>query len=172
MKLQYTFISLLIVIHINTASADNKATEARLDEVARIGRQVMPFNLEQTLHIFSKTKTGGVQQVISKDASNKHQINLTQDHLRKIAKDFKQGNFSDPEKIHGKDMPGLKALQRAKAGEILMQYRKLLNGAEIVYITDKEDLVDAIHQWFDAQLNDHARHATMHHRMHNQKTKK
>lgn len=167
MKLQHILFALLIVIYANTVPAVNKATEDRLDEVARKGRQVMPFNLEQTLHVFSKTEKGGLQQVISKDPLNKAQIALIHEHLGKIAEDFEQGDFSDPKKIHGEDMPGLKALQNAKPGEISIQYQNLDNGAEILYSTDNPELVGAIHQWFDAQLSDHARHATMHHRMHN-----
>ena len=166
MKLHLILFSSFIAFNSSIITADNKATEARLDEVERLGRHVMPFNLEQTLHIFSKIETGGLQQVISKDPLADDQIKLIREHLTKITKDFKQNNFSDPEKIHGKDMPGLKALQAAKKGEISIQYQEILEGAEILYTTDNLDLVDAIHQWFDAQLNDHARHATMHQHMH------
>lgn len=170
MKL-YLF-SALILFNSTITNAENKATEARLDEVERLGRHVMPFNLEQTLHVFSKIKTGGLQQVIVKDPLAKDQINLIREHLTQIAKDFKQSNFSDPEKIHGKDMPGLKALQAAKKGDISIQYQEIPEGAEILYTSDNLDLVNAIHQWFDAQLSDHARHATMHHQMHHQDSKK
>lgn len=38
-------------------------------------------------------------------------------------------------------------------------YKKLPDGAEITYATHIEKLKRAIHQWFDAQLSDHARHA-------------
>ena len=175
MKLYLRLFSALILFNSTILVADNKATEARLDEVERLGRHVMPFNLEQTLHVFSKIKTGGLQQVIVKDPKDPaadNQIKLIREHLSQIAKDFKQGDFSDPKKIHGKDMPGLKALQAAKEGDITIQYKETSVGAEILYSSDKLDLVDAIHQWFDAQLTDHARHATMHHQMHHQDLKK
>ncbi len=169
MKNQKLLLSLLLLIHIPLVFAIEKATEARLDEVEEKGRLVMPFNLEQTVHVFSKSEQGGVQQVIVKDESDKDQIALIQEHLDKIYNDFKNRDFSDPEKIHGADMPGLKALKNAAHDDIALKFRTLANGAEIVYMAKKPKLIDAIHQWFDAQLNDHARHSTMHrlhHRMH------
>jgi len=169
MKNQKLIFSLLLLIHIPLVFAIEKATDKRLDEVAEKGRLVMPFNLEQTLHVFSKSEYGGVQQVIVKDESDKAQIALIQDHLDKIYNDFKNRDFSDPEKIHGADMPGLKVLKNAAYDEITLQFRILPNGAEIVYTAKKPVLIDAIHQWFDAQLSDHARHSTMHrlhHMMH------
>lgn len=164
-----TFILLLTITIFNTTSATaiEKASDARINEVAQLGKHVMPFDLNQTLHIFSKVKNGGVQQVIAKDPQNNIQIDLIREHLNKITRDFKQANFSDPEKIHGKDMPGLEALRNAEAGAITIRYKEIPDGAEITYITEDAKLITAIHQWFDAQLRDHDRHATMH-RMHHQ----
>lgn len=151
------------------SNAAEPASASRLDEVARRGRQVMPFSLERTLHIFSKTQQGGLQQVVAKDPADDAQIKLIREHLGNIAKEFQQGNFAGPATIHGDDMPGLAALRNAEPGAIDIDYRELAKGAEIEYRTTKPALVDAIHRWFDAQLSDHARHATdhhPHHRMH------
>jgi len=136
-----------------------EASEPRLDEVARRGAQVMPFSLEQTTHIFAKTEKGGLQQVIVKETSNTGQVKLVQAHLSKISREFAQGDFSDPARIHGEDMPGLAELRKAKPGEITVEYKELSNGAQINYATDDPALIEAVHQWFDAQLSDHARHA-------------
>jgi len=110
-----------------------------------------------------------VQQVIIKDSSNAEQIKLIREHLSKISQEFRQGDFSDPAKIHGEDMPGLAELKTATPGQIKIVYNELPNGAEIDYSTDDTKLVEAIHQWFDTQLSDHARHALPghpHHLMH------
>ena len=139
--------------------AEEKVDEKRLDEVAERGAHVMPFDLEKTTHIFSKTDTGGIQQVIAQDKSDTEQINLIRSHLSAITKEFKQGHFSNPEKIHGTTMPGLAELKAAKSGQINIVYKELPDGAEITYSTHIEKLKLAIHQWFDAQLSDHARHA-------------
>ena len=142
------------------------ADDQRLDEVAERGSHVMPFDLEKTVHIFSKTDSGGVQQVIVKDKSDVEQINLIRSHLSEIAEAFKQGNFSNPEKIHGASMPGLAELKAAKSGQLEIMYKELPDGAEITYATSIEKLKHAIHRWFDAQLNDHARHAVPGHNTH------
>jgi hypothetical protein len=143
--------------------------EMRLDEVAQRGSQVMPFNLEQTTHVFTKTETGGVQQVIVKDKANTAQIKLIREHLNKISHEFAQGDFSNPAKIHGDTMPGLYELRKAKLGQLKINYKELADGAEIDYATDDTTLLKALHQWFDAQLTDHSRHAISghpHHMMH------
>jgi len=173
MKRLKLILTIFIIIQAPYLAAVNKASDARLDEVAVKGRIVMPFSLEKTLHIFSKTERGGVQQVIVKELIDHAQISLIQQHLAKIYQDFKQGDFSDPKKIHGQKMPGLSTLQAATSDDITLQYRKLKNGAEITYTAEKPVLIDAIHLWFDAQLSDHARHATMHrshHKMHKGKS--
>ena len=152
-----------------SAQAVEKVTKERLDEVAKRGAHVMPFSLEQTTHIFSKTEKGGLQQVIAKDSSNIEQIKLIREHLSKISQEFIQGDFSDPAKIHGEGMPGLAELRTAPPGQIKVVYKELPNGAEIDYSTTDTKLVEAIHKWFDAQLRDHARHAIpghLHHQMH------
>ncbi len=154
-----------------SAQAVEKASDDRLDEVVQRGSHVMPFDLERTTHIFSKNGKGGVQQVIVKDSSNTDQIKLIREHLAKISKEFMQGDFSNPAKIHGENMPGLAELRTAKSGQVKIVYKELPNGAEIDYSTDVPELIEAIHKWFDAQLSDHARHAipghpdhSMHHK--------
>jgi len=56
-------------------------------------------------------------------------------------------------------MPGLARLRQAKPGEWKTQYRDLENGAEIHYSSTLSEMILAIHQYFDAQLSDHGRHA-------------
>ncbi len=63
-------------------------------------------------------------------------------------------------------MPGLDELRKAKPGQIDVVYKELPNGAEINYSTDSPVFINAIHQWFDAQLSDHARHAISGHSNH------
>jgi len=147
----------------------SSASDARLDEVVARGVHVMPFDLEKTVHVFTKVETGGVQQVIVKDKSDSAQIQLIRQHLAKIAGEFNQGDFSNPVKIHGENMPGLHALRSAEKGALSIIYKELPDGAQIDYRSEKPALVAAIHQFFDAQLSDHARHAVSGHAQHHQK---
>lgn len=167
MKLQNKlFIAVLAAITSLSVYAQEKASEARLDEIAQKGVQIMPFNLDQTVHVFSKKEDGGLQQVVVKNQTATGQIKLIREHLNEIANKFKQGNFSDPSKLHGDNMPGLAMLKKAKPGEIKIIYTELPDGAQIVYSSDNPALIHAIHQWFDAQLSDHARHAMPNHPHH------
>lgn len=152
------------------AGAKGEAEARRLDKVAERGAHVMPFDLEKTLHIFTKTSRGGLQQVVAKDASDSEQIGLIRRHLSQIARDFRDGNFSAPTRIHGEAMPGLADLKAAQPGQIRIEYRERADGAQISYATASPRLAAAIHQWFDAQLRDHARHAAKegHHQHHPQ----
>lgn len=162
---------LLTLFTTFSVHAAEKADEKRLDEIAERGSHVMPFDLEKTTHIFNQTPNGGVQQVIAKNKSDTGQISLIRAHLSEIYNEFKQGNFSNPEKIHGKDMPGLAELKAAQPEQIKFEYEELPDGAQITYSTKVEKLKRAIHQWFEAQLSDHARHAVpghSHHPMHHQ----
>src|SRR3989338_3308129 len=121
---------LLVLIIAMPSQAVEQAGEARLDEVEQRGKNIMPFSLEQTQHIFTKTENGGVQPVIVKDSSNTGQIEMIQAHLLLISQDFAQGDFSAPMSIHGENMPGLAKLRSAEPGQINIEYKKLDNGAQ------------------------------------------
>jgi len=153
------------------------ASPERLEEITQRGMHVMPFDLKQTQHIFNKTETGGLQQVIVRNPPNTQQVELIRQHLSKITQEFTRGDFSNPAKIHGQDMPGLAELRKAEPGQLHVDYKELENGAEITYSSKEPILIDAIHRWFDAQLADHGpdavpghAHGAMHnmHEMHKQ----
>ncbi|MEM7127193.1 MAG: DUF411 domain-containing protein [Chloroflexota bacterium] len=140
---------------------DAHADDNRQQEVAEAGAMVMPFDLEKTIHVFETMDNGGLQQVVAKDAEDSEQIELIRSHLSEEADRFASGDFSDPARIHGEDMPGLTALA-AGADQVNIEYSELSDGAQIVYASDDADLVEAIHLWFKAQLADHGDHATDH----------
>lgn len=156
------FYLLLLMMLAVAAHAAEPATQERLDEVAERGSRVMPFALERTLHVFDKTDTGGIQQVIAKDAADSQQIALIRQHLSGLASRFAQGDFSGPKRIHGDAMPGVAALSTAAAGKVRFVYQALADGGQIDYRSDEPELVATIHRFFDAQTSDHARHVKHH----------
>jgi hypothetical protein len=117
---------------------------ARQEAVATRGAEVMPFDLEQTTHIFTKRDDGGLQQVIADDPADLDQIELIRSHLAEEAERFRQGDFHDPAMIHGQDMAGLHQLVTG-AGRITITYSELPDGAQILYETDDPELVTAVH---------------------------
>ena len=138
----------------------------RQAEVAQRGKQVMPFTLAATTHIFSKTETGGVQQVVTKTAGDEVQAKLIRQHLRDIQAQFLKGDFSGPSHIHGQAMAGLAELKAAAPDQIAIGYTDIQGGAELSYTTANPALVSAIHRWFDAQLSDHGKDAMAGHSGH------
>ena len=132
----------------------------RRSEVAEAGRTVMPFDLDATTHVFEKTPDGGLQTVVA-DADDAEQVGLVRAHLTEEAERFARGDFHDPAMIHGEDMAGLHALMMGH-DRITIAYREVERGAEIRYASEDAAMVEAIHQWFDAQLRDHGEHAQAH----------
>lgn len=142
------------------------ADAQRQAEVAKLGAEVMPFNIKATTHIFTKSADGGTQRVVAKDPSDAVQTRLVREHLRDIQTQFRRGDFSGPAQIHGTDMPGLAQFKAAKPGQITIAYQEVEGGAELTYRTANAKLVTALHAWFDAQLSDHGADAMAGHQHH------
>lgn len=149
------FLKMAFVTALAIVSAAKAADIQRQAEVARLGADVMPFTLEGTTHIFTKTNDGGIQRVIVKVPSDTEQVVLVREHLRAIQQQFSQGDFSGPTHIHGPAMASLSELKAAKPGQIKIEYKEVPSGAELIYRTEDTSLVSALHNWFDAQLSDH-----------------
>lgn len=130
------------------------SAQTQQKQVHHMGHMVMPFDLDQTMHVFRMTESGGVERVVVRDASAKDQVALIQRHLQHEASAFQRGDYSDPAALHGATMPGLKDLQ-AGAAKIRIAYSALPTGAEITFNTTDLHLLTAIHRWFGAQLSQH-----------------
>jgi hypothetical protein len=142
-----------LVVAGTSCAADTPLTQQRA-EVAERGAQVMPFDLEATTHVFTKTAGGGVQVVTADDPTDQEQIELIRTHLSEERSNFTRGDFDDPAEIHGHDMPGVAELTAGYA-EIDVTYAETPAGAQLTYTTDDPQLVDAVHAWFDRQVMDH-----------------
>jgi hypothetical protein len=146
-----------IGVVVGVVARSDDAT-SRPDAVAERGAVVMPFDLDATTHVFDATSTGGVQRVIADRPGDSEQVALIRSHLRHEVERFRAGDFGDPASIHGHEMPGLAVLERSSA-RLAIAYRDVQAGGEVTYRTDAPDVVAALHDWFGAQLADHAAHA-------------
>jgi hypothetical protein len=151
----YALTAVVILLFSTAALALEKSDSKPIDEVAQRMQQVVPFATDQTVETFTKTVHGGVQHVIAKSADNTQQIKLIQAHLLKIANEFRKGDFSVTERVHGADMPGLAQLKRAEIDDIKFEYKALPDGAQIHYSTEYPQYVKALHEWFAAQEKEH-----------------
>ena len=142
-----------------TAGPAPSAPPGRQVEVAERGASVMPFDLDRTTHQFAKTDSGGVQTVVADDPRDTAQVTLIRQHLAQEVERFRRGDFTDPARIHGDEMPGLSAL-RAHGGRVTIDYEATPDGGRATYRTTDPELRTALQAWFDAQVSDHGRHAT------------
>jgi hypothetical protein len=154
-----TLLTALMVYGLSVSVAQAAPT-ARQQEVAQKGAMVMPFDVHNSTHVFQKNTSGGIQQVVAKHADDKALVAAIRDHLVMEAERFGRGDYSDPMKIHGKGMPGVQYLSKVKPGQIAITYRDVPGGAAVDYVGRDPATVDAIHKWFDAQLDDHGEDAT------------
>jgi len=141
--------------------AEPSSKTSRQDEVALKGATVMPFDLVRTTHFFDDTPGGGIETITANDKKDARQIALIRSHLAQEARRFARGDFSDPAKIHGQDMPGLDALARA-GDKLQVKYRNLPAGASLSYASADAAVIAAVHAWFAAQRSDHAAHSHVH----------
>lgn len=152
------FVTAAALVGAACGGSDDDALAQRRAEVAERGAEVMPFDLDATTHILTKTDDGGVQIVVADDERDHEQVARIRRHLAEERERFARGDFDDPAAIHGHDMDGLAAL-RAGYADIEVGYRDRPAGAQLTYTSDDPALVAAIHAWFDRQVLDHGAHA-------------
>lgn len=151
-------IAATFVVLVTILGACTESTQDRQAEVADKGRSVMPFDLDTTTHRFIPTDDGLLEEVVADDPGDASQISLIRQHLAAEAERFQAGDFSDPARIHGQDMPGLAELS-AGAAKITISYVDLPAGASLTFRTTEPALVQALHDWGQAQVSDHGAHA-------------
>ena len=150
------------VDHANHDHAAHQAEMRRVSperqaEVAKRSGPVMGFDLDRTLHNFAPTPKGGVLTVTSRDRDTA-QIANVRSHLEYQANAFKRGDWANPVKIHGAEMPGLSALMAAR-GKLKINYQAIAGGARITFVSADKKVTAALHRWFEAQNSDHGKHA-------------
>lgn len=162
MFMKRSFAMLGLVVLAGAAAAGYGLSRAeRLEQVRERGAEVMPFSLDRTVHSFVEAEDGGVQTVVVRDSVDSTDVALIRGHLRKIAVEFEQGRFEDPATVHGSDMAGLRTLS-ANPRKFTVTYEDTAGGAQITYRSSYPAIVEALHQWFAAQLADHGSDATSH----------
>ena len=152
-KILFVFIALFIFTAILHAEEKNAKTQTKVREETSVSS--LPYPADQTQSAFTRTVHGGVQHVIAKSKDNFELIKLIQAHLLNITEQFRKGDFSFTEQMHGSDMPGLIQLKTAKPYDIKFEYRALENGGQIHFSSEYPQYVSALHEWLDAQALEH-----------------
>jgi hypothetical protein len=169
MMKHYLLLFIGLLLFSTTTTALEKASPKQTGDVHQRVQQAVPYALDQTLQTFSKTVHGGVLHVVAKSADNTRQIKLIQDYLLKMANDFRKGDFSETERMHGANMPGLAQLKMAETDDIKYEYKALANGAQIHFSTEYPQYDQALHEWLEAQMSDHVNYVIPEHLQHHSK---
>jgi len=143
-----------ITLGILLLSYSGTLAETKQERVHHMSHHVMPFDMSKTVHVFRMTASGGVQKVLARDPSDTEQILLIRRHLTHEAEKFGRGDYSDPTKLHGADMPGLEELGN-NPSKVRVSYSELAAGAQLTFETKDLNMLTAIHRWFGAQLSEH-----------------
>ncbi|HMG40062.1 MAG TPA: hypothetical protein VK611_01995 [Acidimicrobiales bacterium] len=153
-------VALVVAVAVAGCTDDPDAVRDRQEEVAERGADVMPFDLDATTHRFEPTDRGLVQTVVADRPDDAEQVELVQEHLAEEAERFRRGDYGDPAAIHGDDMPGLATLE-ARAASVDVESVRLPDGARLTFSSDDPEVVQALHDWGEAQTSDHGDHAEM-----------
>ncbi len=132
---------------------DNKAHRAEDGANREKSAMVMPYNLEETKHVFHELPSGGMFHLYT-SATNTKQIALIQMRLKVEYDRFRKGNFSDQINLYGADIPGSKGMSE-NFSQIQFVYTDLPIGAQIQFIASDPKVIQAIHGWIRLQLMQH-----------------
>lgn len=147
------FIAMLSAVLMLLAPSGTLAKTTQ-ERVHHMSHHIMPFDMSKTIHVFRMTESGGVQKILARDSNETDQILLIRRHVSHEAEKFGRGDYSDPAKLHGADMPGLAEL-RANPSRVKVSYSDLPAGAQLTFETKDLSILTAIHRWFGAQLSEH-----------------
>ncbi len=134
-------------------SIDNRAHLAEDGAKREKSAMVMPYDLDETKHVFHELPSGGMFHLYT-SATNTQQIALIQMRLKVEYERFRKGNFSDQIRLYGADIPGSEGMSE-NFSQIQFIYTDLPIGAQIQFIASDPKVIQAIHRWIRIQLVEH-----------------
>ena len=119
------------------------------------GQMAMGFDQDKATHHFMLTANGGSIEVMAMDPADQVTRDQIQTHLQEIGAAFGHGNFEKPLMTHGEVPPGVAGMQHHK-DEITYTYERLERGGSVRIATSNADALDAIHDFLQYQIREHA----------------
>ena len=133
-----------------TASAQ---TDSSFPALQARGKMAMGVDQYASTHQFDVTADGGRIALEMKD-SDSLAVAQIRAHLKLIEHAFQAGDFSTPEFVHLRAMPGT-AVMSAKKDLIKYTYADLPRGGEVRITTSDPEALSAIREFIKAQRGDH-----------------
>ena len=137
--------------HQAAARADktdhHRQVDERHDEATGVAHR-------DSVHHFELASRGGdirLEVTDPKDAAGRDRIRT---HLATIARDFAQGRFDLPRRIHDQTPPGVETMQRLKSA---IRYRHVPTprGGRVEIRTESTEALAAIHEFLRFQIDEH-----------------
>lgn len=137
-------------MHASTGSSKGDSAFAALQER---GKMAMGVDQYKSAHQFDVLPNGGR---IALESSDDDPLAIAQirAHLKLIEHAFQAGDFSTPEFVHMRAMPGTAVMSRKKK-LIAYTYADLLRGGEVRIVTTDPESLAAIRAFMAAQRGDH-----------------
>jgi hypothetical protein len=145
---------LLVAITLGLCAKQGMAqTDSSFAALQARGQMAMGVDQYKSAHHFDVLPNGGriALQMKDDDSLSTAQIRA---HLKLIQHAFEAGDFSTPQFVHMRAMPGTAAMARRRA-HIKYEYSDLPRGGEVRITTSDPDALAAIRQFVAAQSGDH-----------------
>ena len=135
------------------ASSVNSQPDSSFAALQERGKMAMGVDQYASAHEFDVLPYGGRITLEMKD-NNSLAIAQIRAHLKLIQHAFQAGDFSTPEFVHMRAMPGTDVMRRKK-NLIAYRYANLPWGGEVRITTTDPESLAAIRKFMEAQRGDH-----------------
>ena len=135
------------------AASSDSATDTAFASMQARGADAMGVDQATSTHLFDARPDGGRIE-LQRNVDDSVGVATIRTHLRDIAASFSSGDFSTPELVHMKEVPG-SAVMIAKRAQINYAYRDLPRGGEVVITSRDPDALKAIAEFMEFQRHEH-----------------
>jgi len=134
-------------------SAQRTGSDSSFAAMQDRGKMAMGVDQRTSTHTFDALPNGGRIELL-RDVNDSLGIAQIRAHLHLIQHAFQAGDFSTPQFVHMKAMPGTAEMAK-KRDVIAYSYHDLPRGGEVVITTSDAEALAAIHAFMGAQRMEH-----------------
>jgi hypothetical protein len=156
-----------VLLASGSVPAAAQSTDSGFAAVQTRGAEVMGVDQYTSHHVFEDLEDGGRIVLLRDDAADSAGTETIRRHLRAVADSFSRGIFSDPSRVHAREVPGSAELARLR-DQIRYQVVDRSGGAELRIMTRDSAAIAALREFLAFQRQDH--HAAGHEGMHREGT--
>lgn len=161
---------LLLIVVLSAANHSliaQSPTDSAFAAVQARGAEVMGVDQYTSHHVFEDLPDGGRILLVRNDTADAAGTATIRAHLRAVADSFAKGTFSDPARVHAREVPGTADLARLR-DRIHYNVTDRAGGAELRITTTDPAAIAALRQFLAFQREDH--HAPGHEGMEHEHT--